>query len=262
MLDHDVVVWAGDLNYRVEEALSTDEVMERAKAKDLEPLLVRDQLNRQRAVGKAFAAFEEASISFPPTYKFEPGTDRYDERPDKKRRAPAWCDRVLWRARRAGDVRVLRYASCPHPAFSDHKPVAAEMTVRARVVDAERAKAVRRAILADLDRFENEHLPRLEVSRSALRFDALRYGTPVSQRVTIRNVGASVAHVQFVPKADSGRVSQPWLTVTPLRATILPRAEIEATFTACVTRDTVHDLQCAAAPGGCVASLLRGDKSP
>lgn len=40
--------------------------------------------------------FEEGPLTFKPTYKYQPGTDLYEQRPDKKLRAPAWCDRILW----------------------------------------------------------------------------------------------------------------------------------------------------------------------
>ena len=41
------------------------------------------------------------ALTFPPTYKYIPGQNRYDRRPEKKMRCPAWCDRVLWRGRAA-----------------------------------------------------------------------------------------------------------------------------------------------------------------
>jgi phosphatidylinositol-bisphosphatase len=43
-----------------------------------------------------FLDFEEGPLTFKPTYKYQPGTDLYEQRPDKKLRAPAWCDRILW----------------------------------------------------------------------------------------------------------------------------------------------------------------------
>lgn len=53
----------------------------------------------------------------------------YEERPDKKRRAPAWCDRVLWRTRDAGHVTSVRY-SRGDLLMSDHKPVCAELSLK------------------------------------------------------------------------------------------------------------------------------------
>ena len=60
-------------------------------------LLSLDQLNLERAKGTVFQGFVEGPITFPPTYKFQQGTDIYERRKEKKLRAPAWCDRVLWR---------------------------------------------------------------------------------------------------------------------------------------------------------------------
>jgi len=34
--------------------------------KDVKALLLKDQLNRERAVGRVFAGFEEGEIRFPP----------------------------------------------------------------------------------------------------------------------------------------------------------------------------------------------------
>ena len=47
----------------------------------------------ERAAGRVYIGFEEAPITFPPTYKYDPGTDSYDS--SEKMRTPAWCDRVL-----------------------------------------------------------------------------------------------------------------------------------------------------------------------
>ena len=59
-----------------------------------------------RALERSLAMWLESPPSFTPTYKYRPGTGKYDLRgtpwdPDSKggkMRCPAWCDRVLWRA--------------------------------------------------------------------------------------------------------------------------------------------------------------------
>jgi hypothetical protein len=51
-------------------------------------------LNVERAAGRTFVGFLEPAIAFPPTYKYDPGTDNYDS--SEKMRTPAWCDRVLY----------------------------------------------------------------------------------------------------------------------------------------------------------------------
>ena len=92
---HDMVFWLGDLNYR----LNLDDlefVFNKIKERDWKFLLNSDQLNVERSKQRSFGGFIEEEINFDPTYKFQPGTSIYEQRPDKKR-FPAWCDRILWR---------------------------------------------------------------------------------------------------------------------------------------------------------------------
>lgn len=48
------------------------------KRHDLETLYENDQLNLQMVAGLSFPFYSEARITFPPTYKFDIGTDDYD----------------------------------------------------------------------------------------------------------------------------------------------------------------------------------------
>ncbi|KXZ53716.1 hypothetical protein GPECTOR_6g633 [Gonium pectorale] len=102
--DHDLVIWMGDLNYRLATtnaasaaaggaagsgggagavspppgALSDAEVRAAIRSGALEPLLAADQLLRERAAGRVFQGWREGRITFLPTYKFKVGTSVYN----------------------------------------------------------------------------------------------------------------------------------------------------------------------------------------
>lgn len=60
----------------------------------LESVLEHDQLRQQRCLGKAFIGFQEGDIIFPPTFKYDKGSSRFDS--GAKMRCPAWTDRILY----------------------------------------------------------------------------------------------------------------------------------------------------------------------
>lgn len=137
--DHDAVVWLGDFNYRI--GLPNEKVRPSAADPSAWPGLFRnDQLNLQMVAGNAFPFFREAPIRFPPTYRYDVGTETYDS--SEKQRIPAWTDRVLWR----GDaVTALAYGSSP-VRCSDHRPVFALFRVKVRVEDERKKGALRREL--------------------------------------------------------------------------------------------------------------------
>ena len=87
------------------------------------------------------AGFHEGRTNFLPTYKYIPGdevTKWYDQRPDKKKRCPAWCDRVLWRRKHSNhheEVTLLQYRRVEGLYISDHKPVNALFEVKVKEID-------------------------------------------------------------------------------------------------------------------------------
>jgi len=117
-LDHDLCLWVGDLNYRLE--LPNDEVRRRIAARQWDSLLASDQLTIAQRNGSAFSSFREATIGFQPTYKYDSGTSVYDT--SEKQRVPSWTDRVLWHGEGVG---AQAYVACQDITRSDHKPVAA-----------------------------------------------------------------------------------------------------------------------------------------
>ncbi|XP_039123634.1 type I inositol polyphosphate 5-phosphatase 5-like [Dioscorea cayenensis subsp. rotundata] len=122
ILDHDRVIWLGDLNYRV--ALSYDETRTLLEDHDWEALLEKDQLRIERDAGRVFNGWKEGKIYFAPTYKYSHNSDSYageTVKSKKKRRTPAWCDRILWYGDGIEEVQYIRGES----RFSDHRPVCA-----------------------------------------------------------------------------------------------------------------------------------------
>lgn len=74
------VFWLGDLNFRINENVHTtpEEVVDLVKKDKLQELINHDQLKQVREQGKAFMEFSEKLPQFPPTFKFEEGTNTYD----------------------------------------------------------------------------------------------------------------------------------------------------------------------------------------
>lgn len=57
--------------------------------------------------GRAFQGYSEGPILFPPTFKYDKGSDQFDS--SSKARPPAWTDRVLYNvAVRATDTDPLK----------------------------------------------------------------------------------------------------------------------------------------------------------
>ncbi|XP_035641634.1 phosphatidylinositol 4,5-bisphosphate 5-phosphatase A [Oncorhynchus keta] len=148
VLDHDVVFWFGDLNFRIDE-LEIPAVKTAIDNNKLTMLWEKDQLNMAKDSETVLVGFLEGPLKFPPTYKFDVGTDTYDT--SGKKRKPAWTDRILWRLRstapfgqapnagKRGSVSGLSsgtkvtqhfYRSHMEYMVSDHKPVSSIFTLQ------------------------------------------------------------------------------------------------------------------------------------
>ncbi|KAI3941967.1 hypothetical protein MKW92_020440 [Papaver armeniacum] len=125
IIEHDQIIWLGDLNYRV--SLSYEETKLHLEENDWETLLQKDQLNIERHAGRVFKGWNEGKIFFAPTYKYSQNSDSYageTTKSKKKRRTPAWCDRILWYGNGIEQLSYIRGES----RFSDHRPVCAVFT--------------------------------------------------------------------------------------------------------------------------------------
>ncbi|NXG44021.1 PI5PA phosphatase, partial [Psilopogon haemacephalus] len=143
ILDHDLVFWFGDLNFRIE-SLDIRFVKYAIDSNILSQLWEKDQLNIAKSTWPVLSGFQEGPLNFPPTFKFDVGTNKYDS--SAKKRKPAWTDRILWKikggsggavgagGRRASrsllSVTQLCYCSHMEYTISDHKPVAALFAVQ------------------------------------------------------------------------------------------------------------------------------------
>jgi phosphatidylinositol-bisphosphatase len=239
--DHDIVFWSGDLNYRIDESIPTMRVMELSKKGMLEELIEHDQLNIERAAGRVFRDFEEGPLTFKPTYKYQPGTDDYDERPDKKVRAPAWCDRILWMAQEPGHVSQLNYTRSElNP--SDHKPVMSTFLVTIKDVILAKREGVYKDVMKMLDTYENNSLPMVSLDRIKLDFGEVRYDQRVTLPIVITNTGQVVAQFRLVPKVDEIQLCKPWMTIAPTYGMLIPGESTEIDMTITIDNTTAHRL--------------------
>ena len=145
----DVVFWCGDLNFRLEQdrdivmhelSLAVNRMGDTSGCFD--SVLDFDQLNHLRSEGLIFKDYKEDPISFPPTFKYDTGTNEFDT--SSKQRVPSYTDRILYKARRGcgcssgmhlrsrkiknhkwqqQKIKPLHYHSVQNVITSDHKPV-------------------------------------------------------------------------------------------------------------------------------------------
>lgn len=123
----DRVFFSGDLNYRLDlprEYMECNILNRSSRQEDFTDLMKHDQLLKSITEGRSFPGFCEGRITFPPTFKFDKGTDDYDT--SQKKRIPAWTDRILFKK---GGTRVLEYTSVAEARHSDHRPVHATFRI-------------------------------------------------------------------------------------------------------------------------------------
>ncbi|KAF0289289.1 Type II inositol 1,4,5-trisphosphate 5-phosphatase [Amphibalanus amphitrite] len=214
--DHDQVFWLGDLNYRITD-VDVDKVKEMIERGAMEKVMEADQLRLQMAARRVFDGFHEGTVTFRPTYKYDPGTDLWDS--SEKNRAPAWCDRVLWKGER---IRQLHYTSHPSLRLSDHKPV--------KVIDPTKYRKIYEDIMKELDKYENDSLPQVSVDTTELIFGTVHFFETKTQTLTITNTGKVAVQYRFINKLNDTTYCKQWLTVDPHFSVIMPGERCEVSL--------------------------------
>jgi hypothetical protein len=87
--------------------------------------VANDQLTVEKKKGNVFQGFLEGPLHFPPTYKYDPGTDIFDT--SAKARVPSWTDRILFKT--SEHVTLQTYDTCAALRYTDHRPVFATFSV-------------------------------------------------------------------------------------------------------------------------------------
>ncbi|BAT98703.1 hypothetical protein VIGAN_10002300 [Vigna angularis var. angularis] len=132
ILDHNHIVLLGDLNYRISLPEETTRLL--VENEDWDSLLEHDQLMMEVMSGNMLKGWHEGTIKFAPTYKYCPNSDMYYGccyhcKKATKKRAPAWCDRIIWLGKGLKQIEYSRSES----KLSDHRPVRALFMAEVRV---------------------------------------------------------------------------------------------------------------------------------
>ncbi|GAB1288892.1 Type II inositol 1,4,5-trisphosphate 5-phosphatase [Apodemus speciosus] len=257
---HDVILWLGDLNYRIEE-LDVGKVKKLVEEKAFQTLYAHDQLKIQVAAKTIFEGFTEGEITFQPTYKYDTGSDDWDTRDrtgqesaelfsvgafivavddahSEKCRAPAWCDRVLWKGK---NITQLSYQSHMALKTSDHKPVSSVFDIGVRVVNEELYRKTLEEIVRSLDKMENANIPSVTLSKREFCFENVKYMQLQTESFTIHN-GQVPCQFEFINKPEEVSYCKQWLTAKPSKGFLLPDSHVEIELELFVNKATATKL--------------------
>jgi inositol polyphosphate 5-phosphatase INPP5B/F len=258
ILDNDCIFWVGDLNYRIDSQITTQQVFDsinnysniiksnnnkkdKKALKYLIDLAIYDQLNIERSKPNGpFHGFTEGPLLFKPTYKYQPGLpDTYDVRNPKKIRAPAWCDRVLWRHNIDNKLVELLLYDYANLLPSDHKPIYCVVNILCEKLLIEKQDMMYNRLSSKLERYRYggkitstttnsnntaasedadadadvegiavvktgySYFPELTITSNLLVFSKCTYLSKITKSIEIKNTSAVLSIWRFVSKSSS-----------------------------------------------------------
>ncbi|XP_010793206.1 type II inositol 1,4,5-trisphosphate 5-phosphatase isoform X2 [Notothenia coriiceps] len=236
IMKHDVILWIGDLNYRITE-LDVSDVKELISNKDFETLHNYDQLKRQIDEEAVFVGFVEGDIDFQPTYKYDTGSDLWDT--SEKCRVPAWCDRILYRGK---NIVQKHYQSHMALKTSDHKPVSSLLQIGIKRVNPDDYKRTFEEIVRNIDKMENECIPSVTLSKREFHFTDLKYMQHQAETLSLFNDGQVPCQFEFIQKPNESTYCKAWLTANPSKGFIANGGTVEIDFEVFVNRSTAPEL--------------------
>ncbi|KAI9524030.1 Type II inositol 1,4,5-trisphosphate 5-phosphatase, partial [Dissostichus eleginoides] len=236
IMKHDVILWIGDLNYRITE-LDVSNVKELISNKDFDTLHNYDQLKRQIDEEAVFVGFVEGDIDFQPTYKYDTGSDLWDT--SEKCRVPAWCDRILYRGK---NIVQKHYQSHMALKTSDHKPVSSLLQIGIKRVNPDDYKRTFEEIVRNIDKMENECIPSVTLSKREFHFTDLKYMQHQAETLSLFNDGQVPCQFEFIQKPNESTYCKAWLTANPSKGFIANGGTVDIDFEVFVNRSTAPEL--------------------
>ncbi|KAI4812022.1 hypothetical protein KUCAC02_014879 [Chaenocephalus aceratus] len=236
IMKHDVILWIGDLNYRITE-LDVSNVKELISNKDFETLHNYDQLKRQIDEEAVFVGFVEGDIDFQPTYKYDTGSDLWDT--SEKCRVPAWCDRILYRGK---NIVQKHYQSHMALKTSDHKPVSSLLQIGIKKVNPDDYKRTFEEIVRNIDKMENECIPSVTLSKREFHFTDLKYMQHQAETLSLFNDGQVPCQFEFIQKPNESTYCKAWLTANPSKGFLANGGTVDIDFEVFVNRSTAPEL--------------------
>lgn len=117
---------------------------------------------------------------------------------------------------------ILRYSSAHTVLLSDHKPVFAIAETQLRKVEKGAVEQASASIARELDKYENESLPNLEIFGQTVQVTSPEYLVPQTYTVELSNKGKVPARWWFVPKPGERSICKSIYSVEPTRGMLRP----------------------------------------